>query len=461
MKNFKILWYLLLIPMFLITSCEHDSYELGRMLDKDEIKFSVIQDRSIDEGGNTVILINETPGTVAIWDYGTGRSNRAIDTVKFAFQGEYQIKLSVMTAGGVVQMDPVTIQVTEDNLNYVNDPLWTALTGGVGEEKTWILDIEAKYFDGPLYFYGTENGWQGACMNEGGDCWNWNPVYADNTWLMPNGDYGTMTFSLKGGPYVTVNHLMLPSRGTETGTFFLDVNTKTLSLTDATPLHDASRDGCVDDWGSIRLISLTEDAMQFAVMRKNSCEGAALLVYNFVSKEYADNWVPEEPEETGPDEGFDPEFTQGELLAMLTGGPSSGRVWTLDAAGNPVDWIAAGKGWTTSSGDSRDWGWNNSWDAAAEDSWIRFDRFGGTQNYTRSQNGVTTTGTFTINEEENTITLNNNTLIQNPDSWMNPTTNTIKVVKAFPGEFESKGVWFGTSYDASKDEWLAFHYVIP
>lgn len=130
-------------------------------------------------------------------------------------------------------------------------------------------------------------------------------------------------------------------------------------------------------------------------------------------------------------------------------------------AGNPIDWIAAGKGWTESAASSRDWGWNDSWVTAVADSWIRFDQFGG-QNYTRNQNGVTTTGTFTINEETNEITLSDdNTLLQNAASGLNPTTNTIKVVKAFPGEFQSKGIWLGTSYDASKDEWFAFHYILP
>ncbi|TXK36692.1 hypothetical protein FVR03_17070 [Pontibacter qinzhouensis] len=462
MKRIKILLYALLAPLFLITACQDDNYELGRMLDKSEIKFRIEQPLNLDAGGNTVILINETPGTLSMWDYGTGRSERRVDTVRFAFEGEYIIKFSAATAGGIVEMDPVTIQVTQNNLAYVDDPLWTALSGGVGNEKTWILDIDAKYFDGPLYFYGTDNGWEGACMNEGGDCWNWNPDYAGNTWLMPAGDYGTMTFNLKGGPFVTVNHKMLPNRGTENGTYFLDTDTRTLIMTDATPLHDAGRDGCVSSWGNIRLLSLTENAMQFAVLRMNSCEGAALLVYNYVSKEYSDNWVPEEPVDAGPDEGYNPTFAPGQLLNMLTGGASSGRVWNLDASGNPVDWIAGGKGWTESAASSSDWGWNTSWETAVADSWIRFDRFGGTQNYTRRQKGATTTGTFTIKEDTNEITLSNgNTLLQNPDSWMNPTASTIKVVKAFPNDFQSKGIWFGTSYDAGKDEWLAFHYIIP
>jgi hypothetical protein len=284
MKRFHTLFSLLLAAMFFVSSCQQDDHQLGRLLDKSEVKFSVVQDLSLDPGGNTVILKNETPETVPMWDYGTGRSTRQVDTVRFAFKGDYVVKFSAMTAGGVVEVEPKTITVTQNNFDYVKDPLFTALAGGVGQEKTWTLDINATHFDGPLYFYGTKNGWQGACLEPGGDCWNWNPVYQDNTWLMPAGDYGTMTFNLKDGPYVQVNHLKIPSRGQESGTYFLNENAKTLTFSGATPLHDQGREGCVAAWGSTRIISLTENTMQLGVMRNASCEGAALLVYNYVVK---------------------------------------------------------------------------------------------------------------------------------------------------------------------------------
>jgi hypothetical protein len=287
MKRFHTLFFMLLGTLGFMSSCQKDDHELGRRLDKSEIAFRVEQDLVTDPGGNTVILINETPEIVPMWDYGAGRSNRQVDTVRFPFQGDYVIKFSAMTAGGIVEVEPKTIKVTQNNFNYLEDPLglWTKLSGGVGQEKTWVLDFGSDKFDGPLYFYGTDNGWEAACMKDGGDCWNWSPAYKDNTWLMPAGNYGTMTFSLKTAATVQVNHLMLPNRGIENGTYSLDPKAKTLTLTDATPLHDAGREDCVANWGNIRLLSLTEESMQLAVLRKSSCEGAALLVYNFVPKD--------------------------------------------------------------------------------------------------------------------------------------------------------------------------------
>jgi len=88
-----------------------------------------------------------------MWDFGTGRSNRMIDTVHFAFKGSYIIKFSALTTAGIVKCDSIIVEVTEDNLNYVNDALWTALTGGVGKSKTWIPD-NGKYglASGPLAY---------------------------------------------------------------------------------------------------------------------------------------------------------------------------------------------------------------------------------------------------------------------------------------------------------------------
>jgi hypothetical protein len=278
---------------------------------------------------------------------------------------------------------------------------------------------------------------------------------------MEQGDYGTMTFSLKGGPFFR-NEKLIEGGVKENGSFSLNIATKTLTLNGATILrsYKPSKNGLtgVSNWSKYDIIEVSENSLRLGVLRDKDVdgEGPAILVYNFISKEYSDNWVPIE---TGPDEGFNPNFKRGELLNMLAGSSASGRMWLLDGSGNAVDWIGKGKGWTKSSDDSRDWGWNESWDLVAGKSWILFDRLGG-QNYTRNQNGVYTRGQFTINEETNEVTLVGNTLIQNPDSWMNPTQHVFKVVKAFPGKEASKGIWFGTSYTAEKDEWFAFHYVL-
>ncbi len=279
---------LLAIPLLFATCKKHDP-DLDTPLDPAAIRYEIIQDLEADPGGNTVILINQTPEVIPIWEYGTGRSTRQRDTIRFAFRGDYEIRFSAMAGGGITDMDPIQITVSEDNLNYVNDPLWIALSGGPGASKTWLLDIDQHFFDGPLYFYGTDNGWleggDDGCY--GGDCWNWSPDYAGNSWIMPYGDYGRMTFSLIDGPYVEVSHTMVPGRNNERGTYNLDIANHTLSMSGAAPLHDADRDGCVANWGNIRIFSLTENTMQLGVLRRESCEGEAMLVYNYVTEDFA------------------------------------------------------------------------------------------------------------------------------------------------------------------------------
>lgn len=475
MKNIKLIISFCLLTLVAFTSCSDDDYKLGTLPDKSEITYDLYQDLNLDPGGNTVILKNTTPETILTWNYGTGKSTKAVDTIHYAFKGDYTINITATTDGGLVYLDPVTVAVTEDNLNYVNDPLWTALSGGVGESKTWVLDLTedglSKYFTGPLSFYGTSNGWLeegnewdgGATGCYGDDCWNWDPEYAD--WLLPLGDYGTMTFSLDGGAIFT-NVKPMEGNIQENGTYYLDVDNKMLTINDASILrgYKANNAGLagVSDWTNYTVLSLDENTMQLGVIRDKDIdgEGPAMLVYNFISKDYSDNWVPEDiiPE---IDEGFNPTFQSGELLQILTGGPAAGRFWKLDGSGNPVDWIAGGIGWTTSSADSYDWGWNDTWTETAANSWIRFDQYGGSQNYYKNENGIETKGTFTINADTNEVMLSDSaTLIGVEGHWMSPTTSTLTVIKAVPDTFQSTGLWFGTSYDASKDEWLAFHYVI-
>lgn len=456
MKLIKQMAILLLVTTGVVLSCKKNDYQLGSLPDKSQINMEVKQDLTVDPGGNTVYLINHTDKVEPIWDYATGTSTRRVDTVHYAFQGDYIIKRSAVTQGGIVVLDTMTIHVTKDNLNYVNDPLWIALSGGVGQEKTWLLDLDAngvsKFFDSPVYFAGDDYSWGGQCAKPDGNCWNWFPKWSDNTWICAKADYGSMSFSLKGGPFVSVDQKATGNAGISNGTYYLDKDAKTISFSGVTPLNQ----GYDQLYTKGRIISLTENTLQIAFKHPSKAEEE---IFNYISKQYSDNWVPPPPAAKKPDDGFNPAFAPGEMLQMLSGGPTSpGRFWTIDVNGNPVDWIAKGNGWTTGKSSSYNWGWNETWDSAANGAWIRFDN---SMNYSRFQYGTLTTGTFTIDETKNEVTLLGNTLLQDTASWMNPTATTIKIVKGWPTAYNTKGVWFGTTYDAGKDEWLAFHYIIP
>lgn len=153
---------------------------------------------------------------------------------------------------------------------------------------TWYIDLDASgtscVFDGPLYYYGTDDSW--ASVTDGdivaGDSWSWCPVWKDNTWLQPAADFGTMTFTADGK--VTVNDL--GNNATYEGTYTIDAANKTLTMEGAKLLHLSNFDAVVTNWSAdLKIMSLTDKSMQIAALRDNSSEGPCLLVHNFVTEE--------------------------------------------------------------------------------------------------------------------------------------------------------------------------------
>lgn len=295
--------FLPVLPILLLgLGCIDDDQELGQLSSADQIDFEIIQDFDTDAGGNTVILKNNTPETIALWDYQQGRSTRTQDTVQYPFAGTYTISLTIMTAAGQVNLDPVTIEVTENNLDYVSDPVWTLLTGGPGNEKTWLLDAnetgKSKHFSSPTYFVGEENVnsefdgtnlvWTRACNDPEGTqsvCFIYEPNWENDTWVGTPADYGYMTFNLISGPFVQTDHNGIAGVGTESGTFYLDTDTYTLTLTDATPLSIDWVRNDAESLTSLKLLSITENTMQLAIKTSGKTE---YMIENYISKAYSD-----------------------------------------------------------------------------------------------------------------------------------------------------------------------------
>ncbi|HEX8040017.1 MAG TPA: hypothetical protein VF490_12740, partial [Chryseosolibacter sp.] len=168
----------LLIAVLFATACQPDEFSLGALIDPANLKFSVTQN---PDDPNMVILQSMTPGMTPLWQHPLGRSTRLVDTVRLAFPGEYQFTYGVQSAGGYVEAAPVDVSISSFNSSYIEDPLWTLLSGGVNSEKVWVLDLDAsgtsKYFKAPLYFAGPDWGWGNECAVEGGNCWTWFPEY--------------------------------------------------------------------------------------------------------------------------------------------------------------------------------------------------------------------------------------------------------------------------------------------
>ena len=140
-----------------------------------------------------------------------------------------------------------------------------------------------------------------------------------------------MTVDLKGGANLTV--VDINGKVTK-GTFSMDTDNYTMKTTDVTMIHDPGRDAIVTQWGNITVLSLTENTMQLAVLRDNDpSEGPCLLCYNFISKDYSDNWRPEVPQEpiVVPYPGDD---SNNDLTTIVT----STMKWTMNTQA-PFDWM--------------------------------------------------------------------------------------------------------------------------
>ncbi len=466
---------LLIMMGVILASCnpEEDDRNLTGKLGASEIDFQVIQDYDIDTGGNTVILINNTPGTIAVWDYGTGKSKRKIDTVRFAFKGDYVIKRVAITEGGQVELEPITVTVTDDNLNYVNDPLWTALTGGVGNTKKWYMDYnadsETKYFKAPHYFSGKDVGYspnsingEYSCLVDGSDfCWVYEPSTPGDDWVAIPHDFGYMEFSLDGGPFVTAHHNTYDGSAwtnefnDDEGTFFLDINKKTLTLNNVRPIRNSWVENDIQNWTDYRIISLTEDAMQIGAFHSLKDE---LVIFNFISEEYSDAWVPADLPDPTPPIDLNGGTTQ-DLLAV-----TSSKTWAL-STDTPFDWTDLNgtllNGWT-SVDDYPDWtGFSAEDQASIANVRITFVSDGTV--ITTDNDGTEMEGTYAADNDTNVITFTDITpSFAIGDSWARVETtaqNQWKIVKTQASGTTVTDIWFGKR-DEAKDEYMVFHFVL-
>ncbi len=183
--------------------------------------------------------------------------------------------------------------------NYVSDELYQ----GSELDKsllyhTWHIDLRADgghaVWDGPMYYYGTDDSWNSVTNQAkvAGDSWNWCPDYAGNSWICAAQDYGTMTLREDG----TVTIVRIAADGTETteeGTYTIDETStwnefsKTITLSIdvlGIPQYNAVSK---DVKTKLKIFSLTADKMQIAILRdaELSGEGACSLVYNYVTDE--------------------------------------------------------------------------------------------------------------------------------------------------------------------------------
>lgn len=252
----------------LCTSCMKQKYELGSLASKASLSYTIAPSST---NPNNIVMTSNTPGLTPVWVTPYGQSLRVKDTINIPFPGQYKFVYGVESAGGLVQADTTTITVTTLDSVAVSTVEWKNLTGGYGKSKTWVLDLTSsgtsKLFNGPLYF--------------GGTGWEWDAGWA--SWIMPLGNYGSMTFDLKGNANFSSNNLMVPALGSATGHFMLYTSTMELATFGAELLQDPNQGANVKNWSAKMAIkSLTADGLEVICLTSSS----SWVIYNYVSQDY-------------------------------------------------------------------------------------------------------------------------------------------------------------------------------
>lgn len=264
-----------------------------------------------------------------VWWTCSGTDYPAVDqtaVVAFAEAGTYTFTCSLLEAGVTLTSSPFDVVVEVGDTTIYNTEYWIDLTGGYNKSKTWVLDVEAKVLPGPLSFMGTS--WDFVAEeNVGEDAWLWDADLgftfendSDNVRMDWPGEegYGSMTFDLIGGKNFTADKKKEPA---ETGTYELDWETRTITITGGTilrsykpfaqvkddpncegedcPKHMEDGIDGISDWNNYKIYDLTDTLLRLAVSRDQDVhdEGVCWLIYNFVETNIYESIIIEEPVE--------------------------------------------------------------------------------------------------------------------------------------------------------------------
>jgi hypothetical protein len=254
------------------SSCTPNKYELGILVNKSTLKYTIAPSSA---NPNNIVLTSLTPNVTPVWVTPVGQSQRVQDTVNIPFPGTYKFVYGVESAGGFVQADTALVIINTLDQNAVSTPMWTHLTGGFGNSKTWVLDLDAngvsKFFGGPIYFAGTG--------------WEWDAGWSGNGWICPAADYGTMTFNLIGNANFSSNNKAIPALGSATGAYMLYPATNQLQTFGAEVIHDATQGPNVANWyAKMEIKSLTDSTMQLIGVK----DANNWIIYNYITKAYYD-----------------------------------------------------------------------------------------------------------------------------------------------------------------------------
>ena len=309
-------------------ACTPDDFDLGNIdVHPDDlvegIAFKIEHDQ---ENPNIVYLTSLMDSRYTpLWDHPQGRSQAHKVTLKIPFEGTYQIKFGVQTRGGIVFGEPASFTIDNFYAGFVDHEMWTFLTGGVGKQKTWIHDNGQ---------YGMAPGEMSYADPSSTVDWdnftpNWEPAggHTDENGFIWDSE---MTFSLIGGAEVKVSNVFAEGTKEEQGTFMIDIDNHTLTMVNAELMHTQGWQDKTTNWSKgLKILTLNENQLRVAVLREKEISGEDewWLIWNFVSKEYAESYEALDPE---------PPYN-GNANEDLTTSIATSRTWKVNLEA-PYNW---------------------------------------------------------------------------------------------------------------------------
>ncbi len=454
----KILISMLAGAALLVPSCTPDEYDLGsKGVESAQLAEGLAFDVSIDQTTNKVTYSTlpsiGTDKTVC-WDFsnvGGGYVQQREGSFSVPFAGKYYAFFGVMTQGGYVQSDTIWLDFQNTNGALLTDPMWSKLAGGSGKSKTWVMDLDAdgvsKYWPSMLGYYGVDDNYNNvnggfSALGDGFDSWNWFPDWAGNTWLTGDvlKDWGTMTFDLINGANVTVNDV---DNGNSKGTFIIDTDKHTITLTNAKILHLSNFDGVSTNWNAeLKILSLTDHTLQIAVLRDNSDEGPCLLGFSYISEEAYNNpdLLPKEDNGNSGSPAAAPVSPSlpSDLNTAITVPTSKSQTYIISEE-SPYDWLwwnGANSTWETNGFKSSAPPFYPSWAPTM----TGFDSFALTLESTSDNGGEYTFVDFDENETTGKYTISDSKIVFDKELSLAKASNDLRTVNFTGTEFYVLGI---------------------
>lgn len=385
--NIKKSLYWSVAGAFLLAACTPDDHSLS-MPDLQPADLVQGKAYTVDvDAQNTITLKSLLDKSYnCYWIHPNGRAQGNVATLALPFAGTYEVTFGVDTRGGVVYGAPYQFQINTNNMSLLEDPLYTYLTGGVGQSKKWVpvdKDYGVGSCTGPVMYCNPDD-----VLNDGSASKdiginhmnpNWDPGF--QSWLIPQDSpymKSSMTFTLDDKYGCTVSVYRAEEDKTYNGKWNLlveDKNHPTLSFTDAFALHNVGFDEvCANYTTNIVITQLTPYLLQLATMRTNS-EGPWWIIWNYIAEDVQNGTVEipsDEVELLNPAtpslpeiEGLEKKLFTTDINGVEFEGAEMTYQVSTDAAYDWMWWNGASSAWESVTKGNYGTNWAPKWDEDA------------------------------------------------------------------------------------------------